>query len=192
MAFIKTRLWIIVALSTSSLAAQDKSPSATRDTMVRSLASIQSEGKGSSPSKLSYFHLDFIVRAIDGGQVVSMHRYTIDGNTDPKFRSQLRSNDNIPIKSDDGKSTIHQQTGVSIDCSDLRLIGNEALLLDVTTSFSGIMSPTMQPQPELTVQSGQFEPIVFIGTPTTIFSATGASSKYILEVELIVTPIRLK
>ena len=145
--------------------------------------------KAAEPAK--YFHLDFAVKDLDGGKVVSTRHYTtttMTGDSTP-YNCTIRSGSKMPIPTSSGgvsQQITYVDVGVNIDCRSAREIGT-SLGISVSAEISNAAPTANQPVIRQTKWSSNV--IVPIGKPTVIFSSDDVTSKGQMELELTATPI---
>jgi hypothetical protein len=139
------------------------------------------------PAPISYFHLEFVVKTIDSGKVTSSRAYNMDGNTDRNYHASYRSD-----TSEGSSSRTRNRT--DIDCSDIRLVGNDSVSLDVSATINmdlNPMNPTAPSDPLSATYNGSFYTLAGFGKPTIIFSADAQAPNRKIQMEVTATPIHL-
>ncbi len=156
------------------------------------------EAKADEPAK--YLHLDFTIKDIDNGKVVSTRTYS---TISAAGRScSIRSGDKVPVPTDKSAFT-YLDVGVNIDCSGLRLTGNQ-LALHVIADITGQvtdgsatvkvagapveLSP-IRDAPIIRQNRWNSDAIVPLGKATTLCSFDGVATKRQMQIELTATLI---
>ena len=146
------------------------------------------EPKPEEPAK--YFRLDFTVKELEGGKVVSSRSYFTSASTQRDGGCLMRSGDKIPTQTGD-KTFTYLDVGVSIDCNSLKLVDSQLSLHinadvsgPITAPESGVSSPPL-------IRQNKWNAVVLIPLrkQVTIFSSDGASTKRQMQMELTATPI---
>jgi|SRR5579871_1301441 len=156
--------------------------------LAAGLAAAQNDSK----TETKYFHLDFAVKDLDGGRVVTARHYTttaVTGDVTP-LSCTIRTGSKVPVQtSSNGPSSgafTYLDIGVNIDCRSAREIGN-SLAVSVAAELSDAASTN--PVPVIRQTKWSSNVIVPIGKPTVIFSSDDVASKGQLQLELTATPI---
>ena len=153
----------------------------------------QSES-GKAAEQPKYFHLDFVVKELDGGKVVNARNYATAVATVDSTCS-IRTGNKVPIPTGGPGGDHNQYTfvdvGVNIDCRGgaREIDGNLALMVvaEVSSVAAG-GSPMLPPMIRQTKWSSNV--IVPFRKPTVIFSSDDPTSKGQMQLELTATPIK--
>ena len=146
-----------------------------------------------SDEPVRYFRLDFVLKELENGKVVNARSYSSVSSAGSREIGSIRTGEKIPTQT--GKEAFtYLDVGVNIDCSSLRVVGNQ-LALHVSADISGLVSdPPTGPgitgsQPVIRQSRWTSSAIVTIGKPTTLFSSDGTTTKRQTQLELTATPI---
>jgi hypothetical protein len=144
------------------------------------------EAKPEEPAK--YVHLDFTIKELDNGKIVTTRTYSTISSAGSGGGCSIRTGDKIPVQSDKGTTT-YLDIGVNIDCSALRLAGNQ-LTLHVTADISSqVPEASKEGLPVIRQNRWNSSVIVPLGKVTTLFSFEGATTKRQTQLDLAATPI---
>ena len=142
------------------------------------------------PEPTKYFHLDFVVKELEGGKVINTRHYSTTAATS-RQTSTIRSGNKVPIQTGgsgpDNSQFTYIDLGVNIDCRDLREIQGD-LALNVAADISTAVTPQKQPLIRQTKWNSNV--VLPIGKPTVIFSSDDVAGKGEMQLELTATPIR--
>ncbi len=135
-----------------------------------------------------YVHLDFTIKELDNGKVVTTRTYSTISSAGPGGVCSIRTGDKIPVQSDKGATT-YLDVGVSIDCNSLRLAGNQ-LALHLTADISSqVPDGSKEGLPVIRQNRWTSSVIVPLGKVTTLFSFDGTATKRQSQLDLSATPI---
>lgn len=149
----------------------------------------QTEPAKPQPPEKKYFHLDVVVKELEGGKVINSRAYAMTVATDE--RTSVRTGGRIPITRRTSANTIEntfQDIGTNIDCLNVREIQNQLVLVvmaEVTTIFN-------EPDAGPVVRNLRWNSPVMIPLrkPTTVFSSDDATSKRQMQLEITASPIK--
>jgi hypothetical protein len=141
------------------------------------------EAKPEEPGK--YLHLDFTVKELDNGKVVSAHTYSTISAAGTGCA--IRSGEKVPTQTDKAAFT-YLDIGVNIDCNALRLVGNQ-LTLHIAADISGAVPDASKPGPLIRQSRWNADVIVPLGKVTTLFSFDSSTPKRQTQLDLTATPI---
>ncbi len=148
--------------------------------------------QGEKASEFKYFHLDFVVKELDGGKVINARNYSITISTathDIFTANSIRSGEKVPVAQPGGQFT-YVEAGVNIDCRQATELPNQ-LAMFVAMDISGIGTaerPSASP-PLIRSSKWSSSVLVTLRKQTVIFSSDDASSKHQMQVDLTATPI---
>jgi hypothetical protein len=137
-----------------------------------------------------YYHLDFVVKELDGGKVVNARHYLTSMMTGAEHGSgcSIRTGSKVPVPVSGGGSQFsYIDVGVNIDCSAAQETdGNLALgvVAEVSSAASSSNPPIIRQN------KWNSRVIVPVGKATMIFSSDDLASKGQIQVELTATPIK--
>ena len=144
-----------------------------------------------------FFHLDFVIKELDGGKTVNSKSYSMTVSTN-KDRTSVRSGDRVPVTSGSPPNTQFQyyDVGTNIDCWNAEELPGQLALM-VTADSSSIASVSdasapaeIHPTPVIRQVKWNSPVIVPLRKPTVIFTSDAPSSKHQMELELTATPIK--
>jgi hypothetical protein len=150
----------------------------------------QPEPAKPQPPEKKYFHLDIVVKQLDGGKVINSRAYAMTVATENE-RTSIRTGGKVPLPVGDtpAKGFNFVDVGTNIDCSAVKEIqGQLALFLSVEIS-SATMEPNV-PGPSLRQVRWGSPIIVQLRKPTTVFSSDDPTSKRQMQLEITASPIK--
>ena len=149
------------------------------------ISAAQDEGAKSASRQARYFHLDFVVKEIEGGKVTNARHYTTITETGDRTCT-FRSGNKVPLQAGGSTGLTYVDVGVNIDCRAVREIdGNLAINLEAEVSNLAVSSNP----PVIRQTKWSTDTLVPIGKPTVICSSDDAVSKAQMQLELTATPI---
>ena len=163
--------------------------------LTAGICAAQGESAKSPAEQPKYFHLDFVVKELDGGKVVNARHYstTIEvGHGDPSYKGAIRAGNKVPVTTTDdhgGGQFTYIDVGVNIDCNAAKEIEG-SLAISVSAEISSAATQARPPLIRQTKWSSNV--IVPIGKPTVIFSSDDVTSKGQMQLELAATPIQAR
>ncbi len=138
-----------------------------------------------------FYHLDFVVKEVDGGKVINSRSYsTMISTGTQNFLGEIRTGNKVPYHSDKGSEYL--DVGVSIDCQSARELENQ-LELHVSTEVSNLapgQTASSGPLPLLRQNRWRSDVLIPLRKPTVIFSSDDPTSTHKMQVEVTATPIR--
>lgn len=142
----------------------------------------------SEPAK--YYHLDFVVKELDSGKVISARHYWTTMSTGDRGGCTIRTGSKVPVPVSGtvpSTSFTYVDVGVNIDCRSAQEVNSE-LTMDVTTEISSA-APTPNP-PVIRQNKWNGHVIVALNKPTLIFSSDDVASKGQIQVELTASAVK--
>jgi hypothetical protein len=141
---------------------------------------------------IHYFHLNFVVKEMDAGKVISAHNYSATVSSKVTDHSSVRTVDKVPVPTGSGGFT-YVDVGVNLDANVERATDTELILsvtADISSVASAISSGASQPGPPIVRQNRwNGKVVVPLKKPTTIYSADSAADKRQMQIEVTATPI---
>lgn len=139
-----------------------------------------------------YFHLDFVVKELDGGKTINSRAYAMTVSTDIE-RTAVRSGNRVPVPSGartPGNTQFNfVDVGTNIDCWKVKEAGDRLTLM-VTATMTGAVETQDAPGPIIREVKWNSPVIVPLRKPTIVFSSDDPSTKRQMQLELTATPIR--
>jgi hypothetical protein len=137
-----------------------------------------------------YFRLDFTVKELEGGKIVSARNYSTSLSNQKGDSSLIRTGDKVPVPTGDKGQFTYLDIGINIDCNALSEVGSQ-LAIHITADVSGFGpdAPAIAANPPIRQNRWSSTVLVPLRKPTTIFSSDGASTKRQTQLELTATPI---
>jgi hypothetical protein len=161
--------------------------------LTAGVCAAQSEGAKPAPEQPKYFHLEFVVKDLEGGKVINARHYSTTVSTDGSCT--IRTGNKVPVPTGTGTGTDSQfqftyiDVGVNIDCRSAKQVeGN--LALNLTAEISSAVTATKPPLIRQNKWSSNV--IVPVGKPTVVFSSDDVTSKGQMQLELTATPIEAR
>jgi len=154
--------------------------------LTAAICTAQGENAKSAAQQPKYFHLDFVVKELDGGKVINVRHYsttTMAGD----YTCTIRSGNKVPVQSGSATGLTYIDVGVNIDGRDPKEIEG-SLALSVTAEISVAATSSSPPLIRQTKWSSNV--IVPIGKPTVIFSSDDVATKGQMQLELTATAIQ--
>jgi len=187
----KFALLSLFALSLLPALAQQSHGAEGKEAAARSLVQ---RVKADSPRTL--FHLDFVVKELDGKHVISTRNYTtsVAANSKHEAGCSIRSGNRVPVASSaNSKETSFQylDVGVNIDCSDAEFVGGELsffLAVDLS-SIADHPGEAQLPTPVVRSTRWRAPVLLSIGKSTVVFSSDDASANHSVQLEVTATPL---
>jgi hypothetical protein len=141
------------------------------------------------PEQTKYFRLDFTVRELEGGKVVTSRSYSTSLSNQKNDRVSIRTGDKVPIVT--GKEQVsYQDVGVNIDCNSLQLV-DSGVALYINANISSVVADAQSSGPgNPVIRNTQWGSTVLVPLKkaVTIFSSDGATTKRQTQLEMTVTP----
>jgi hypothetical protein len=146
------------------------------------------ETRAEEPQK--FLRLDFTIKELDNGKVATSRTYSTIASAGMAGSCSIRTGDKVPVPSDKGAFT-YLDIGVSIDCTALRITGNQ-LTLHITADITGqVPDPSKGPDAPPVIRQNRWNSAVIVplGKATTLFSFEGTATKRQTQLELAATPL---
>jgi hypothetical protein len=139
-----------------------------------------------------FYHLDFIVKEVDGAKVINSRSYSTMISTGHSNES-IRTGNKVPYQSGVGPNNYQYfDVGVNIDCREAREVENQ-LALTVGAEVSSLapgQTSVSGPLPLVRQNRWNADVILPLRKPTVIFSSDDPTSTHKMQVEVTATPIR--
>ena len=140
-----------------------------------------------------YFRLDFVVKELEGGKVISARNYATTVSSLNRENSSIRTGDKVPLPTSNPGSYSFFDIGVNIDSRVIRAMDAQ-LVLFVSADISSVVSSTTPNQsyslpPVVRQNRWSANVVVPLKKATTIFSADGASEKRQMQLEVTAAPV---
>jgi hypothetical protein len=140
----------------------------------------------------SFYHLDFVIKEVDGGKVINSRSYSTMISTGAHAGS-IRTGSKVPYQTGNpGNPHEYLDVGVNIDCRSARELNNQ-LWLWVTADVSNLapgQPPAGGSPPLLRQNSWSSDLILPLRKPTVIFSSDDPTSTHKMQVEVTAVPIK--
>jgi hypothetical protein len=150
---------------------------------------------GTGAAEPRYFHLDFVVKEVEGGKTINTRSYAMTVTTD-RERASIRSGNRVPVPSGPRPAPGTQSVpftfvdvGTSIDCWNSRELQGQLALM-VSAEVSSASEVPDAPAPVIRQVKWASPVIVPLRKPTVIFSSDDPSSKRQMQLELTAIPIK--
>jgi hypothetical protein len=143
-------------------------------------SSVDLTPKPRSAEPISYYHLEFTVKILDSGKLVSSRTFTMDANTDTNYRGSYRSDVG-------GKAPDNKRDQTNLDCNQVHVVGANSVSMQLTVFAN---SP-LDPNTSYTSDSGTFYPLIVLGKPNLVFSADEPTPNRKIQLEVTATPIHI-
>jgi hypothetical protein len=171
----------VVLVVAGSARAQDNSEGAKQPQSAENTAHLQTG---------PFYHLDFVVKEVDGNKVINSRGYSTSIIKDG--HNSIRAGARVPIPS--GPSAFQfMDLGANFDCGEAREVEGK-LALRVIAELSSIAANDQEglpkTQPVVRQNKWNADVIVPMGKTTTIFSSDDVSGKNKMQVELTATLIK--
>ena len=141
-----------------------------------------------------YFHLDFVVKELEGGKTINARSYAMTVSTDE--RTSVRSGNRVPVPSGPrpapgtpSATFTFVDVGTNIDCWNSKEVQGQLALM-VTAEVSSAVETPDAPAPVIRQLKWNSPVIVPLRKPTVIFSSDDPSSKRQMQLELTAIPIK--
>jgi len=160
--------------------------------LTAGICAAQGDDAKSAAEHPKYFHLEFVVKEMDAGKVVSARHYSTmvaTGRADFGYNCTIRTGNKVPVPVSGGKDSgtfTYIDVGVNIDCRAAKEVEG-SLALSVSAEISNAATASNPPLIRQTKWSSNS--IVPIGKPTTIFSSDDVTTKGQMQLELTATPM---
>jgi len=138
-----------------------------------------------------FFHLDYVVKELEGGKVTNARHYsTLIAAGDNTNTSIIRTGSKLPVQTGGSMGSeiyTYVDVGVNIDSKMAKEVG-DALALSINAEISSAVPSGHQPLIRQTKWGSSV--LVPIGKPTTIYSADDVTAKGQMQIELTATPVK--
>jgi hypothetical protein len=156
------------------------------------LAGVCFAQTSTSPTTKKFYRLDFVLRELDGDQVVNSRNYSSIVATVERHQCSIRANSRVPVNVTPTGTNYQQfQVGVDIDCGNVEDHGDQ-LSLFVSAGVSSFVDKTDKAgnsPPIIRDNRWESQVIVPFRKPTVLFSSDDPSSKRKMQLVLTATPI---
>jgi hypothetical protein len=159
------------------------------------LAQNQPAKAGGEPdAEPRYFHLDFVVKEVEGGKIINARAYSMTVGTD-RGKTSVRSGNRVPVPSGQPGNALastqfhYVDVGTNIDCWDAKIVQGQLTLMVIAEVSSAATAPDV-PAPVIRQVKWNAPAVVALRKPAIIFSSDDPTSKRQMQLELTATPIK--
>jgi len=153
------------------------------------------KAEGGPAAEPRYFHLDFVIKEMEGGKTINTRAYAMTVSTD-RERTSVRSGNRVPVPMGSRPAGAPSNTqftyvdvGTNIDCWNSKEIQGQLTLM-VTAEVSSAADTQDAPAPVVRQVKWNSPVVVPLRKPTVIFSSDDPSSKRQMQLELTASPIK--
>jgi hypothetical protein len=165
--------------------------------LAASAPGFSQDDKAAAPEQ-KFYHLDFVVKELEGGKVTNARNYSMNIATGKGAQgSSIRSGGKVPVQSGTlpiGDKTNVQFTyvdvGVNIDCRAAKELPDHLAMIVVSDVNSALHSSDHAMPPVIRKTQWSSEVLIPLRKPTTIFSSDDAGTKIQMQLEVTATPLR--
>lgn len=138
-----------------------------------------------------FFHLDFVVKELDGKTVLNSRSYTMELSVgDSHLEHSIRTGSKIPVQT--GVSQFQYiDVGVNIDCRRPHVQGDQ-LAAEVTAEISSVADTSKiggSEEPVIRQNRWYSDVLMPIGRSAVLFTSDDVTSKHTMELEVTATPV---
>jgi hypothetical protein len=153
------------------------------------LALMAGIGFAESAEAPKFYKLDFVVKEIESGRVVTSRAYSMLVATDST--GSLRAGSKVPMRtSGDGSPVSFIDVGTNFDCKAIKESPQHDLSLFLTAEISSTVHDAAKPDYFVVRQNKWSSTIIVpVKKATVIFSSDDATAKAQVQLELTATPI---
>ena len=152
-------------------------------------ATISLYGADADPVK--FFKLDFAVKELDAGKVISSHTYSIRAATGQPGGASVRTVSKVPSMVSSSAQVTYLEVGINFDVRHFKEMDGDVSLELVADISSIAEDPTALAKSPI-IRQNKWNSIVTakVGKPTVLFTSDDVSSKRQMTVEMTATPVR--
>jgi len=155
--------------------------------LIAGIGFAQDKTAQPAPPPGKFYHLEFTVKELDGGRVVNSRSYSMSVVTDKRAAGSVRAGEKISVHPTT-TSTDLVDIGTSLDCREAKEIGDR-LMLDLTSVISYLVSTDKDSNPTIRQNLWSGYVLVPLRKNTVVFTSADPSSKGVLEMDVIATPV---
>jgi len=153
-----------------------------------SLALMAGTGLAESGEAPKFYKLDFVVKEVESGRVMTSRAYSMLVATDST--GSLRAGSKVPIRTADGAAASFVDVGTNFDCKIMKESPQHDLSLFLTAEISSTVHDTAKPDyPVIRQNKWSSNIVVPMKKASVIFSSDDATTKGQVQLELTATPI---
>jgi hypothetical protein len=146
-----------------------------------------------TPTPSKYYKLDFVLREVETGKVLSSHAYSMLAPNSPNS-SSIRTGSKIPVPVTGSSSFTYVDVGVSIDCNNLHEVEGGigvSVSADVSTIPQESLDSHSSGAPTIRQNKWRSEVLIPLRAPTVIFSSDDLTSRRVMLLEVTATPVKV-
>jgi hypothetical protein len=151
---------------------------------------------GGPAAEPRYFHLDFVIKELEGGKTINARAYAVTVSTD-RERTSVRSGNKVPVPTEQRHGAgatgntqfTYVDVGTNIDCWNSKEVQGQLTLM-VTAEVTSAAEAPDTPAPVIRQVKWNAPVVVPLRKPTVIFSSDDPSSKRQMQLELTASLIR--
>ena len=153
------------------------------------LALMAGIGLAESAEPPKFYKLDFVVKEIEGGRMVTSRAYSMLVATDST--GSLRAGSKVPISTTgDGSPASFIDVGTNFDCKSIKELPQHDLSLFLIAEISSTVHDSAAPNhPVIRQNKWSSSVIVPMKKASVIFSSDDATTKGQVQLELTATPV---
>lgn len=138
-----------------------------------------------------FFKLDFVIKDLDGGKVVTARNYSMMVATAGHgHSSQIRAGSKVPVTISKMPNTNQYQmydVGTNIDCDWVKELP-DGMSFQVTVEVTSLLQDQAETAPIVRQNKWASEVVVPLKKPTILFSSDDSSTKHVMQLEVTATP----
>jgi hypothetical protein len=150
----------------------------------------QTDGAKPAAPEEKFFHLDLVVKEVEGGKTINSRSYTMTISTEKNApNASTRNGSRVPVSNGPGNLQMYE-VGTNLDCRNVKEIST-GLAFGLSADITSIASETGAPAPPVIRTVRWSSPvIVTLRKPTTVFTSDDPTSKRQFQLEVTATPIK--
>jgi hypothetical protein len=141
-----------------------------------------------NPAGTKFFHLDFVLKELDGAKVINSRAYSMTVSTVSK--STMKTGNKVPVQTGGPSNNLtYVDVGVNLECHSVREVQNE-LTMRISAESSSAVNDQPSAAPLIRQARWDSDVVVPLRKPTVIFSSDDPATKHQMQLELTASPIR--
>ncbi len=152
-------------------------------------AAISMYGAEADPAR--FFKLDFAVKELDAGKVITSHAYSVRAATGQSGVALIRTGSKVPSMVSPSGQFTYLEVGINFDIRHFKETDGD-VSLELVADISSIAEDLTALAKNPIIRQNKWNSVVSakVGKPTLIFTSDDVSSKRQMTVEMTATPVR--
>ncbi len=180
------KLFSALLMCSALLFAQDQSTTIVNAKEPGNTLDVAVKNQEAPKPPPKFYKLNFVVKDMEDGKVVTSREYFVDVSTDQGPRAQIRGKSNVTVGIPG--NTRSENIGTDIDCAHVRQYGDD-LAFDLVADVTSLLGENEQ-HPITRDNRWSAQVLIPLKKPTVVVSSDDNTTKRVMQIEVTATPLR--